>query len=78
MSEWVDRHVAIEEPTTIEAWCKYDFPGRGTTYSPLKWSKEHFNGIDYDHRHKANGIWRFEGKEWARDVDEELGNYDYL
>jgi alpha-amylase len=23
-------------------------------------------------------VWKFEGKEWADDVDEELGNYDFL
>lgn len=62
----------------IEAWCKYEFPGRGDTYSPFKWNKHHFNGIDYDDKTKSNGVWKFEGKGWAEDVEEELGNYDYL
>lgn len=69
---------ALEEPKTIEAWCRYDFPGRGSTYSPLKWNKSHFNGIDYDQITKTKGVWKYEGKEWAQDVDEELANYDYL
>lgn len=62
----------------IEAWSGYEFPGRGSAYSPLKWSKEHFTGIDYDHKTRSKGIWKFQGKEWAQDVDEELGSYDYL
>lgn len=73
-----DRNTSVEEPRAIEAWCKYEFPGRGDAYSPLKWNKQHFNGIDYDHKTKTNGVWKFQGKEWAQDVDEELGNYDYL
>lgn len=68
----------MEQPNLIEAWCKYEFPGRGDAYSPLKWNQHHFNGIDYDHKTKTNGVWKFEGKKWAGDVDEELGNYDYL
>lgn len=67
-----------DEPKEIEAWCQYHFPGRGERYSPLKWNQSHFNGIDYCSRVKANGVWKFEGKEWAQDVDEELGNYEYL
>lgn len=66
------------ETEDIEAWTRWSFPGRGTAYSPMKWNKEHFTGIDYDHLRKENGVWRFEGKLWAADVDEELGNYDYL
>lgn len=62
----------------IEAWSGYEFPGRGSAYSPLKWNKEHFTGIDYDHKTQSKGVWKFEGKEWAQDVDEELGSYDYL
>ncbi|PSR92274.1 alpha-amylase-like protein [Coniella lustricola] len=73
-----DRWTALGKPEAIEAWCGYDFPGRGATYSPLKWNQTHFNGIDYCHIKKSKGVWKFHGKEWADDVDEELGNYDYL
>lgn len=74
----LDRLVTIEEPGMIEAWCAYEFPGRGAAYSPLQWNKDHFNGIGYCDQRKQSGVWKFEGKEWATDVDEELGNYDYL
>lgn len=73
-----DRNVVEEDTKPIEAWCRYDFPGRGNAYSPLKWDQQHFNGIDYDQTTQRKGVWKFEGKEWAQDVDEELGNYDYL
>ena len=62
----------------IVAWTGYEFPGRKGAYSPLKWNWECFTGIDYDGRKRESGVWRFEGKQWAVDVDEELGNYDYL
>ncbi|KAI6379930.1 hypothetical protein MCOR25_001831 [Pyricularia grisea] len=73
-----DRRQEISKPHQIEAWTKFNFPGRGETYSPLKWTAEHFTGVDYDQSSKANGIWKFCGKEWARDVDGEFGNYDFL
>ncbi|KAK3348743.1 alpha-amylase-like protein [Lasiosphaeria hispida] len=73
-----DRTRVVGEEAVIEAWTGYEFPGRGGAYSPLKWNKEHFTGIDYDDRIKETGVWKFKGKEWAEDVDEELGNYDYL
>ncbi|ROV92975.1 hypothetical protein VMCG_08977 [Cytospora schulzeri] len=73
-----NRDEVVGEPYPIEAWTGYDFPGRGTAYSHLKWNRNHFTGIDYDHKTRKNGVWKFQGKEWAQDVDEELGNYDYL
>ncbi|KAK3312940.1 alpha-amylase-like protein [Apodospora peruviana] len=72
------RKLLFDKSEEIQAWTGWSFPGRGTAYSPMKWSKEHFTGIDYDDRSKQKGVWRFEGKQWAADVDEELGNYDYL
>jgi alpha-amylase len=62
----------------IEAWTGFEFPGRKGRYSQMRWTKEHFTGVDYDHITKERGVWKFEGKDWAEDVDEELGNYDFL
>lgn len=73
-----DRLKEISKPQKIEAWTKFDFPGRGAVHSSLKWSKEHFTGVDYNQKSKSKGIWRFQSKKWAHDVDEELGNYDFL
>jgi hypothetical protein len=44
----------------------------------MRWNKTHFTGVDYDNKSKTNAVWRFARKKWAYDVDEELGNYDYL
>ncbi|EON97142.1 putative alpha-amylase protein [Phaeoacremonium minimum UCRPA7] len=68
----------IAKPEKIEVWTGFDFKGRNGAYSQMKWNKDHFTGTDYDHRGKAKAVWQFEGKFWANDVDEELGNYDYL
>ncbi|VUC30788.1 unnamed protein product [Clonostachys rosea] len=68
----------ISRPMKIKAWTKYDFPGRGEKYSSMKWNKDHFTGVDYDHKSKRNGVWRLQDKDWADDVDEELKNYDFL
>lgn len=73
-----DRNVAISEPTEIEAWTKYYFPGRGDTYSSFKWNWTHFHGVDWDERSKRHGIFHFYGKNWDKQVDTENGNFDYL
>ncbi|KAK1749339.1 alpha-amylase [Echria macrotheca] len=73
-----DRRREVGGKEKIVAWTGYRFPGRGERYSNLKWGRQHFTGIDWDHGTRKKGVWRFEGKEWAGDVDEELGNYDYL
>jgi alpha-amylase len=72
----------VSKPHELETWTKFTFPGRGSTYSDMKYSWKHFSGVDYDSRKKEQGIFRFvgEGKrsDWAPDVSKEFGNYDYL
>ncbi|KAI5359120.1 putative glycosyl hydrolase, family 13, catalytic domain, glycosyl hydrolase, all-beta [Septoria linicola] len=56
-----DRRVEICAPKKIEAWLKYDFPGRereGMKYSPLKWRAEHFSGTDWDQSAHRNAIYK--------------------
>ncbi|KAG5734948.1 Glucan 1,4-alpha-maltohexaosidase [Termitomyces sp. T112] len=65
----------------IEGWTAFDFLGRGEKYSKLKWTQEHFTGVDWDHKTREKRIFRITGpghKGWSRRVDRELGNYDYL
>ncbi|KAK3068923.1 hypothetical protein LTR53_013139 [Teratosphaeriaceae sp. CCFEE 6253] len=48
-------------PKKIEAWLRYDFPGREQArekYSSFKWRAEHFNGIDWDQRAQRNAIYK--------------------
>lgn len=63
---------------TIGAWTKFNFPGRGNTYSAFKWNKDCFDGVDYDNNNKQNAVFRFSGHNWDWQVDTENGNYDYL
>lgn len=46
----------------------------------MKYHWQHFNGIDYNDLDKKKGIYKIfaPGKDWARDVSTENGNYDYL
>lgn len=63
-------------------WTGYNFPGRGDKYSSFKYQWHHFNGTDWEATLKSNdNIYCFTGpnkKGWAKDVDDSLGNYDYL
>jgi len=57
----LDRRIETSSPKKIEAWLKYDFPGReheGMKYSRLKWRAEHFNGTDWDQRTQRNAIYK--------------------
>ncbi|KAG7451163.1 glycoside hydrolase family 13 protein [Guyanagaster necrorhizus] len=69
------------KPREIEGWTAFDFPGRGGKYSTFRWNQTHFSGLDWDDRTRSKGIYRIEGpghKGWSKNVDRELGNYDYL
>lgn len=73
-----DREQEIGETKQIQAWTKFDFPGRAGKYSDFHWNFSHFSGTDWDDGAKKTGIFRFEGKSWNRETDCENGNYDYL
>lgn len=75
-----DRNQEISGTYQIQAWTKFDFPGRGNTYSSFKWRWYHFDGTDWDESRKLNRIYKFRGtgKAWDWEVDTENGNYDYL
>ena len=77
----------------IEAWTKFDFPGRrqadGTLrYNNFRWRWYHFDGVDWADNLGKDGcatedckrIYKFRGtgKAWDTEVSSEYGNYDYL
>ncbi len=62
----------------IEANTHFYFPGRNKKYSDFEWHWYHFTGIDCDQREQEEGVFKFRGKYWERQVDKENGNYDYL
>ncbi|KAF9816657.1 hypothetical protein IEO21_03962 [Rhodonia placenta] len=71
----------LTPPREIEGWTAFDFPGRKGKYSTLRWTHEHFSGLDWDHKKRMKGVYRITGEShrgWSRFVDSELGNYDYL
>jgi alpha-amylase len=73
-----NRNEFIGETRDIGAHTVFNFPGRGDKYSPYKWTAQDFDGVDFDAITKEKGIFKFEGKEWEKDVDLEYGNYDFL
>ena len=73
-----DRRRPIGEPEEITAWTRFTFPGRAGAYSDFAWDWTCFHGIDWDEARQLAGVWLFEGKQWNENVDDELGNYDYL
>lgn len=78
--DYNDRTKELEEPRDIEAWTRFDFPGRKGKYSNFKWNFNHFSGVDYDNMTGEKGIFRIVGdnKGWNLGVSVEMGNYDYL
>ncbi len=62
----------------ISAWTHFFFPGRKGKYSDFEWHWQHFTGIDYDEKNDTEGIFKFRGKYWEKQVDKENGNFDYL
>ncbi|KAL1302682.1 hypothetical protein AAFC00_003045 [Neodothiora populina] len=89
-----DRRQETSRPKKIEPWIHYNFPGRGDTYSPMKWHWQHFNGTDWDQHAQRHAIYKIidppetaprpgqsttrRPKGWAPDVDDLHGNADYL
>ncbi len=61
-----------------EVYTRFDFPGRGGRYSRFVWDHRRFTGVDRNERDGAHALFLLEGRNWAPDVDGELGNYDYL
>ena len=73
-----NRNHFIGGKRNIRAHTVFNFPGRGDKYSSYKWTSKDFDGVDFDDITKEHGIFKFEGKEWEKDVDSENGNYDFL
>ncbi len=86
--EWVkcaqvrhdDRNFVIEDEVWITAWTRFKFPARQAKYSDYQWNWEDFDGVDWAENLGRNAIFKFlsRGKDWAKMVAKENGNYDYL
>ncbi|CAI6342040.1 unnamed protein product [Periconia digitata] len=75
-----NRLKTICAPKQVEAWLKFEFPGRQGKYSSLRYDWRMFNASDWDDRGQKHGIYKLvdDGKSWAQDVSAEWGNGDYL
>lgn len=76
-----DRTKDISAPMEIEAYTKFNFPGRGEKYSSFKWDYKCFTGVDYAKDQTEWNIYRILngfGDGWEPTVDNEKGNFDYL
>lgn len=73
-----NRYNVISESRLIKAHTIFNFPGRKNKHSNFKWNAKHFSGVDVDDLNHIRGIFKLEGKEWDKEVDDENGNYDFL
>ncbi|KAJ3900320.1 glycoside hydrolase family 13 protein [Lentinula edodes] len=76
-----NRLKALGPRQEIEGWTVFDFPERGNKYSSMRWNQEYFTGLDWDQKTQTKGVFKIVGKGhkgWSKNVDKELGNYDYL
>lgn len=76
-----NRNEVISQPCEIEAFTKFNFPGRQGKYSEFIWDHQCFSGVDYDHRTGDKEIFSLLnewGHDWEEVADNEMGNYDYL
>ncbi|AJY46055.1 alpha-amylase [Martelella endophytica] len=71
-----------DEAFEAEAYTRFTFPGRQGKYSKFIWTQKCFTGIDYLENPNETGVFRLVNEygegEWNDEVDQELGNYDYL
>lgn len=65
----------------IEAWTKFNFPGRNGKYSKFIWTHDCFSGVDWAEDLKKTAIYsiqNFIGEGFEQVPSTELGNYDFL
>ncbi|MCT4714428.1 alpha-amylase [Enterobacteriaceae bacterium H18W14] len=77
-----NRNEIDDEVIECEAWTRYTFPAREGKYSQFIWDYKCFSGIDHIENPTEDGIFKiindYTGEGWNEQVDDELGNFDYL
>lgn len=77
-----NREEIDDEVIEAEAWTRFTFPGRGGQYSKFTWDYKCFNGVDCIDNPEEYGVFKiinaYTGDGWNEQVDDELGNFDYL
>ena len=77
-----DRTQIEDETFDANVHTRFTFPGRGGKHSKFEWDHKCFSGVDRLEDPQEDGVFRIvndygEG-EWNEEVDEELGNFDFL
>ncbi|PWE53988.1 alpha-amylase [Metarhizobium album] len=77
-----DRTQMEDEAFEALAYTRFTFPGRASAHSKFVWDHKCFSGVDVIEKPDESGVFRLindygEG-EWNDEVDDELGNFDYL
>ncbi|KOC88764.1 alpha-amylase [Winslowiella iniecta] len=77
-----NREEIDEEVIDAEAWTRFTFPVRAGKYSQFVWDYKCFSGVDHIENPDENGVFKivndYTGEGWNEQVDDELGNFDYL
>lgn len=77
-----NREEIDEEVIDAEAWTRFTFPVRDGKYSQFVWDYKCFSGVDHIENPDENGVFKivndYTGEGWNDQVDDELGNFDYL
>jgi alpha-amylase len=77
-----NRNEISDEVIECEAWTRYTFPVRAGKYSQFIWDFKCFSGVDHIENPHEDGIFKiindYTGDGWNDQVDDELGNFDYL
>jgi alpha-amylase len=74
-----NREQPLGPPQEIEAYTKFNFPGRGDKYSSMKWNHWQFDSVNHNMLAPGDAtVYLFEGQSFEKFVDLEKGNYDFL
>ncbi|WP_112547252.1 MULTISPECIES: alpha-amylase [unclassified Rhizobium] len=77
-----DRLQIEDEQFDALAYTRFTFPGRQDKYSNFIWDMTCFSGVDVIEQPNEKGIFRLVNEygdgEWNDQVDDELGNFDFL
>jgi len=77
-----NRTQIAEENIDALAYTRFTFPGRDGKYSQFIWDKQCFSGVDVIEQPDETGVFKLMNEygegQWNDEVDDELGNFDYL
>lgn len=77
--DWNDRNIPRSDWHKIGSFTHFTFPGRGNTYSSMKWHWWHFDSISFNAvTRNTSRLYRLKARGFETEVSHEHGNYDYL